>query len=126
MRSHSRPPGAGSVTAESWARAMFGDAPDAGQRFILTGLLRLRLAPIATFDTVVGVVVAENTAQDLRLEADSPLLRRHIVVRVEEAQVSLATVMGYRRRRGRITWQLVSAIHRRVAPGLLRETARAV
>ncbi|MGC5616160.1 nucleotide disphospho-sugar-binding domain-containing protein [Georgenia sp. Z1491] len=119
-------PGADTATAETWARAMLGDVPSLAERFIFQVLLRLRLARTATDETVAGFAIAERTGERVLLEADSPLLRCRLLVQVREHSVSLTTVMGYHRRRGRITWTLVSAVHRRLGPGLLREAAAKV
>ncbi|MFD1717746.1 hypothetical protein [Georgenia deserti] len=119
-------PGAASATAEAWARAMFGDTPDAAERFIFRTLLRLRLAPGPSRDTVAGFVITDRAPESIRLMAHSPLLTTHLVIQVSVDGASLATVMDYHRRRGRVTWTVVSLVHRRLAPGLLREAARTV
>lgn len=109
--------------AESWVRAMFGDTPSIAEQFIFQVLLRLELAPAPSRDSVAGFVVAERTCEHIRLEAASTLLICHLVVQVHRSGVTLTTVMKYHRRAGRAVWTVVSAAHRRLAPGLLRDAA---
>lgn len=116
-------PGVPTGTAESWARAMFGDTPSIAERFIFQVLLRLELSPFPSRDTIAGFIVAERTPERIRLEAVSTLLTCHLVVQVHTDGVSLATFMKYHRRAGRAVWTVVSAAHRRLAPGLLRDAA---
>lgn len=118
-----RTPGVPSGTAESWARAMFGDTPSIAERFIFQGLLRLDLVPGPSRDTVAGFVITERSSEHIRLEAISTLLTCHLLVQVRTDGVSLATVMTYHRRSGHSIWTVVSAAHRRLAPGLLRDAA---
>ena len=118
--------GISAVRAEVWARSMFGDVPNAAERFIFQTLLRLRLARNASPETVAGFTITGQTDEWTRLEAHSPLLTCNLVIQARGDRASLATVMDYSRPRGRITWQLVSIAHRRLAPGILREAAAEV
>ncbi|MEU1280669.1 DUF2867 domain-containing protein [Streptomyces sp. NPDC005805] len=107
------------TTPEEWARAMFGDVPGPGERFIWRGLLGLRLAPGRSSETVAGWRVAQREADRIRLEAGSWFLACELLVHRGEGRVSLGTFLHYRRRLGRTVWTPLSAVHRRLAPGLL-------
>ncbi|MGP4024339.1 DUF2867 domain-containing protein [Actinomadura sp. 3N407] len=112
------------ATPDHCARTMFEDvAGDGGQR-IWRRLLGLRLAPRPWTDTVAGWSVAERGDHWIRLQARSRMLTFNLVVRVGEGSVTLVTLGRYDRLLGRILWSLTSRIHRRAAPGLLRDTAR--
>ncbi|MGW1275976.1 hypothetical protein ACWD4V_03335 [Streptomyces tsukubensis] len=105
---------------ERWARAMFGDEPDLAARFIWRGLLGLRLSRGVSADTVAGWRIAARGEDWIRLEAASWFLDGALVVRAPEGEISLSTFLHYRRRPGRAIWPPLSAVHRRLAPGLLR------
>ncbi|WP_010524845.1 hypothetical protein [Nesterenkonia sp. F] len=109
------------ASAESWARALFGDTPDRGQLLIFRGLLRLHLARTASPDTVVGFAVVERAKEAIRLQASSDFLHCHLIVRARRDQVSLTTAMQYTGRRAALIWRPLSIVHRRLAPGLLRD-----
>lgn len=111
--------------AEQWARAMFGDAPDPAARLIFHHLLRMRLAPPSP-DTIAGLRVAQRGGDWIRLEGGSSLLDCHLVVRTTADTVTLATVMRYRGRLGAAVWTVLSAVHRRLAAGLLRTAAATI
>ncbi|WP_405795640.1 hypothetical protein [Streptomyces sp. NBC_01506] len=110
------------ATPERWARAMFGDVPTPAERFIWRGLLGLRLAPGRSPDTVAGWRIAARGEDWIRLEAASWFLACDLVVRSPHGQVSLGTFLHYTPRRpGRAIWPPLSAVHRRLAPGLLHD-----
>lgn len=102
---------------------MLGDVPDLGERFIFQGLLRLRLAVGPSSDSVAGFAVAARSDEWILLRARSTLLTCHLLIQAQPEQVSLATVMRYHRRLGAMAWTPVSAVHRRLAAGLLRDAA---
>ncbi|GAB3716642.1 hypothetical protein GCM10028793_53960 [Nocardiopsis oceani] len=112
-----------SATPEGWARAMFGDTPDFAARLIWRGFLGLRLSQGAAPDTVAGWRIAGRGRDWIRLEADSWFLNGNLVVRADGAGVSLGTFLHYRQALGRVVWPPLSALHRRLAPGLLRDAA---
>lgn len=114
------------ATPEEWARAMFGDVPDAAEVFIWRGLLGLRLSRGRSPDTVAGWRIADRGDHWIRLEAASSLLTGNLVVLVADGQLSLATMLHYERRLGRLVWPPLSAIHRRLAPGLLSDAVKKV
>ncbi|MYV59572.1 DUF2867 domain-containing protein, partial [Streptomyces sp. SID4931] len=117
--------GAG-ATAELWARALFGDVPDPVERLIWQGLLGLRLSRGRSPGTVAGWRIAERGEDWIRLEAASWFLTGNLVVRAADGQVSLGTFLRYDRRPARAVWSPLSAVHRRLAPGLLRDAAATV
>lgn len=108
------------ATPEQWARAMLGDVPNSTEQLIWRGLLGLRLSRGRSPDTVAGWRIAGRGEDWLRLEAASWFLSADFVVRAADAQVSLATVLRYDRSLGRLLWPPLSALHRRLVPGLLR------
>ncbi len=113
------------ATPEQWARAMFGDVPDAAERFIWSRLLGIRLTRGRSPETVTGWRIAERGEHWVRLEASSWFLTGNLVVRATDGRLSLATSIRYDRGLGRLVWPPLSAVHRRLAPGLLRDAARA-
>lgn len=116
------------ATPERWARAMFGDVPTAAERLIWRRLLGLRLHEERSPDTVAGWQIADRGEDWIRLEAASWFLTGNLVVRAGGGWVSLATFLRFDRPLGRVVWPPLSAVHRRLSPGLLtdaRENIRA-
>lgn len=111
------------ATPEQWARAMFGDVPSAAERLIWRGLLGLRLGRGASPDAVAGWRIAGRGEDWILLEAASWFLTGNLLVRAADGRVSLGTFLHYDRRLGRAVWPPLSAVHRRLAPGLLRDAA---
>lgn len=109
------------ATPEQWARAMFGDVPSVGERFIWRGLLQLSLSRGRSRSSVAGWTIAERGEDWIRLEADSWALAANLIVRADDSEVSLATLLRYDRWAGGVFWRVLSAVHRRLAPGLLRD-----
>ncbi|WP_051158956.1 hypothetical protein [Tsukamurella sp. 1534] len=118
--------GAGRGTAEQWARAMFGDSPSPVERLIWGGALRLRLDRAAGPETIAGWTVGERGDGWIRMEADGPLLAGRLVVRAHAGTVSLTTAVRYRSRPGERVWRALAPVHRRLAPTLFRDAARAL
>ncbi|MFI0355371.1 DUF2867 domain-containing protein [Actinomadura sp. 9N407] len=114
------------VTPEEWARTMFGDVPSAAEKLIWRGFLGIRLSRGRSPDTVAGWRIAERGEDWIRLEAASWFLTCNLVVRAIDGGVSLGTFLRYDRRLGRAVWPPLSAVHRRLAPGLLRDAAEKV
>jgi hypothetical protein len=112
------------ATAEHCARAMFGDVPDLAERFIWRVLLGMRLSPGKSPKTVAGWRIAARGEDWIRLEARSWFLTGNLVIRVTTQQLFLATFLRYDRMLGRLVWPPLSIVHRRLAPGLLRDTAK--
>ena len=111
------------ATPEQWARAMFGDAPDVVEEFIWRGLLDLRLSQGRSPTTVAGWRIGGRGEDWIRLETSSRSLGANLLVQTAEGRVSLTTCLHYHRRWGQIVWAPLSAVHRRVVPGVLRMAA---
>ena len=111
------------ATPEQWARAMFGDVPNLGQVFIWRICLGLRLSRGPSPDTVAGWRIAARHEDSIRLEAASWFLSADLVVRTSAGRVALETSLRYDRAPARVLWRPLSAVHRAVVPGVLREAA---
>ncbi|MEU8319695.1 hypothetical protein AB0C33_15110 [Nonomuraea sp. NPDC048881] len=59
----------------------------------------------------------------MALPPPRPQLAANLIVRAADGRVSLTTLLRHDRRLGRVVWPPLSAIHRRLAPGLLRGAA---
>ncbi|MGS2617838.1 hypothetical protein ACVCAH_25440 [Micromonospora sp. LZ34] len=111
------------ATPEQWARAMFGDVPSVAELLIWRGLLGLRLTRGRSPATVAGWQIGDRGDDWIRLEAASCFLAGNLLVQTAGGRVSLATFLHYDRRLGHGVWPPLSAIHRRLVPGLLRDAA---
>lgn len=111
------------ATPEKWARAMFGDTPRPGAVLIWRGFLGIRLSRGPSADTVAGWRIGERGDGWIRLEAASWFLSCNLVVRAGDGEVSLETLLHYDRPFGHVVWPPLSAVHRRLAPGLLSKAA---
>jgi hypothetical protein len=111
------------ATPEQWARAMFGDVPNLAELLIWRGLLGLRLDRGRSPATVAGWQIGGRGDDWIRLEAASWFLTCNLLVQTAEGRVSLVTFLHYDRSLGRSVWPPLSAIHRRLVPGLLRDAA---
>jgi hypothetical protein len=109
------------ATPEQWARAMFGDVPSVAELLIWRGLLGLRLRPGRSSATVAGWRIGDRGDDWIRLEAASWFLTGNLVVQTANGRVSLGTFLHYDRRLGHGVWPPLSAIHRRLVPGVLRD-----
>ena len=114
------------ATPERWARAMFGDVPSPAERLIWRGLLGLRLSRERSPATVGGWQVGGRGEDWIRLEAASWFLAGNLVVQAAGGRVSLVTFLHYSRRVGHGVWPPLSAVHRRIVPGVLRDAATRV
>jgi hypothetical protein len=114
------------ATPEQWARAMFGNVPSLAERLIWRGLLQLRLSRGRSADTVGGWRIGGRGEDWIRLEAASWLLTGNLVVRATDGRVSLSTFLRYDRPLGHGVWPPLSAVHRRLVPGVLRGAAARV
>ena len=111
------------ATPEQWARAMFGDVPSATELLIWRVLLGLRLSRGRSLATVAGWQIGDRGDDWIRLEATSWFLTGNLLVQTADGRVSLGTFLHYDRRLGHGVWPPLSAIHRRLVPGLLRDAA---
>lgn len=116
-------PVASAGTAEDWARAMFGDEPSATERMIWAGFLNIRLISGKSADTVAGWQIADRCDDWIRLEARSWFMTWNLIVSVGPDTVSLATLSRHDRHPFGVIWTLLSRVHRRLVPGLLRGAA---
>lgn len=114
------------ATPERWARAMFGDVPSVAQLLIWRGLLGLRLSRAGSPATVAGWRIGDSGRDWIRLEASSWFLAGNLLVQPADGRVSLWTLLHYGWRPGRAWWLPLSAVHRRLVPGLLRGAAARV
>lgn len=104
---------------------MFGDTPDLAERFLWRGLLGLRLSRRASPETVAGWRIAARGTDWIRLEADSWLIAGNLVIHTVGGRLWLGTFIHYRRPLAKAAWTPLSALHRRLAPGLLRDADHA-
>jgi len=115
-------------TAAQWARAALEQAPRAVRWTILVAhrsVLRFRLGPLSGPSHVLGWRVAEQTPDRIRLEAAGPLVSAVIDgQRLSASSLRLTTSLRYERPLARALWVVVGPLHRRIAPLLLRRTAR--
>jgi hypothetical protein len=108
-------------TPEEWARVMIDKVAGLGGQFIWRVLLGLRLQSAP--ERVGGWALAARGADHVRLEAKSPLMTAHLVVRADAERVTLATVIRYDSRPAALVWGPLSAVHRALVPGLMRDAA---
>jgi hypothetical protein len=111
------------ATPERWARAMFGDVPNAGERLIWRGFLGLRLLPGPSPSTVAGWRIDGRGDDWISLATASWFLSANLVVRAADERVVLATFLRYDRWPGAVVWPPLSAVHRFLAPRVLLEAA---
>jgi hypothetical protein len=114
--------GAGEKSPEQWTRAVEHTAGLGGQ-FVWRVLCGLRLESRAAPDHVAGWKLADRGHRWLRLEAASWFMTAHLVVMVDDEQVSVATFIHYDRWVGGLIWPTLAVAHRALRPGLLRGTA---
>lgn len=114
------------ASPEQWARTMFGDVPNFGEVFIWRGLLGIRLAPGKSADTVAGWRIGDRADDWIRLEANSWFLSANLIVHRASEQLSLTTLLSYDRLPAGISWPLLSRVHRRLCPGVMRDAVAAV
>lgn len=91
------------------------------QRVFLGLRLKLRPSP----DRLLGWQIADRRENWIRIEAASWLLTGHVVMHVDEGQLSFASFIRYDRRLAALVWPPVSLIHRQVALALVRSAIRA-
>ncbi|RBY79780.1 hypothetical protein DQ238_09020 [Geodermatophilus sp. TF02-6] len=111
------------ATPEQWARAVFGDVPSIAELLIWRGLLGLRLSRGRSPATVAGWRIGGRGEDWIRLEAASWFLSANMLVQTADGRVSWTTCLHYARRVGRGVWPPLSAVHRRLVPGVLRAAA---
>lgn len=110
-------------SAEQWARAVLEEGR-AARRFAFVPwrvLLGLRLGPSRAPSYVHGWTIAESDDDRIRLEATSPLVRCNAVAHVADTHVSVALFVCYAHPFARLWWSLLSPVHRRAMPVILRQ-----
>jgi len=112
---------------EQWARAVFEDAPRALRAFIVAGWiagLGIQLGPRPSRDHVLGWKIAAARAGVIILSAHSVVLgTAHLVLRVKESQIVLASFVRYERRLAPAVWRIVSPMHHQILLYLLGRAA---
>ena len=101
---------------EEWARTALSGAGVGGQ-ILWRIVLGLRLEPSP--DAIGGWTIGDRTPTWIRLEADSWLLRAHVVFSLDDERLSVATIIRYERPFAALVWSLASVVHRRAMPYLL-------
>src|SRR5262249_24831950 len=98
----------------------------AGRRgqLLWRGVLGLRLRSRPSTERVGGWRIAARGEDWIRLEASSWFLTAHLVIRRDDRHLSTGTFIRYDRPIAALVWGPVSAVHRRLMPGLLRHTVR--
>jgi hypothetical protein len=114
------------LSPERWSRAAIEDVAGLGGRFIWWGVLGLRLKARPSTERVGGWNIADRGEDWIRLEASSWFLTAHLVIRLDDGHLSIVTFIRYDRPIAALIWVPVTAVHRRLMLGLLRETARRV
>jgi len=72
------------------------------------------------------LAITSRSTTSIRLEAESWFVAGNLVVHASEGRVSLGTFLRYDRALARAVWTPLAAVHRRVAPGLLRDAEAAI
>jgi len=110
-------------TAREMLRFRGNQLSSAAEVLIWRVLLGLRLTRGRSPATVAGWRISGRGADWVRLEAASWFLTGNLLVLTADGRVSLATFLHYERRVGRWVWPPLSALHRRLVPGVLRSAA---
>jgi hypothetical protein len=117
-----------SRTPEQWLDATLKGVPRGLLSFVplvQRAALGLRLEMRPSADHVIGWKIADRGDNWLRLEASSWFLTGHVVLHVDDGQLSFATFIRYDRPLAALVWPPVSLIHRQVALALMRSASRA-
>jgi hypothetical protein len=113
-------PGASKESPERWARVALEGASPVGRFLAWQVLCGLRLEKGPSAGHVAGWAIAGRGEDWIRIEAASWFMTATAVCLVEDARVSMALMIRYDKPAGRLVWTPVSALHRRLMPGLLR------
>jgi hypothetical protein len=116
--------GAADATAEQWLRTALEDVAGRGGQFIWRGVLGLRLKSRPSTERVGGWKIADRGEDWIRLEASSWFLTAHLVTRLDDGHLFAGTFIRYDHPIAPLIWVPVSAVHRRLMPGLLVQTVR--
>src|SRR5215470_11520915 len=116
--------GAADVSPEQWARTAIEDVAGGGGQFIWRGVLGLRLKSGPSTERVGGWKIADRGEDWVRLEASSWFLTAQLVIRMDDRNLSAGTLIRYDHPIAPLIWVPLSAVHRRLMPGLLDQTVR--
>jgi hypothetical protein len=116
--------GAADATPEQWFRTALEDVAGRGGQFIWRGVLGLRLKSRPSTERVAGWRIADRGEDWIRLEASSWFLTAHLVLRLDDGQLFAGTFIRYDHPIAPLIWVPMSAVHRRLMPGLLVQTVR--
>jgi hypothetical protein len=116
--------GAADASPEQWSRTAMQDVAGLGGQFIWRGVLGLRLKSRPSTERVGGWKIADRGQEWIRLEASSWFLTAHLVIRLDDGHLSAGTFIRYDHPIAPRIWVPVSAVHRRLMPGLLKQTVR--
>ena len=110
-------------SAEQWARDFFGRLPVTIRRsglLIHRRILGFRLGPWASSNHVFGWRIVTSEPELLHLEAQSTLLRGHMLWRLHDERLVMTTFLQYEMRRtAPVVWAVIGNIHRSGAHCLL-------
>ena len=115
---------AADASPEQWSHTAIEDAAGLGGQFIWRGVLGLRLESRPSTERVGGWKIADRGEDWIMLYASSWFLTARLVFRLDDEYLSVGTFIKYRRRIAALIWMPASAVHRRLMPGLLRQTVR--
>ncbi len=116
--------GAADASPEQWSRTAIEDVAGLGGQFIWRGVLGLRLKSRPSMERVGGWKIADRGEDWIRLEASSRFLTAHLVTRLGDGHLSAGTFIRYDHPIAPVIWVPLSAVHRRLMPGLLNQTVR--
>src|ERR1700684_1249175 len=105
--------GVEALSAEQCSRAVLEGEPRPVRWFLRTGwraVLGLRLGPPSSPDHGLGLRVAANGAEMIRLESKSSLMTAWLTLRVSGSTVVFSTNVDYARRMCRPLWAAVGPI----------------
>jgi hypothetical protein len=115
--------------AEEWARIVLERVMPGYLRlgvFVVQRLLLgLRLGPRRSPDHIAGWKIADRGDSWVRIEAASWMVTGSIVLKVDEARLSLATFFRYDRRIAALVWPPMSLAHRKAGLTLMRRAVGA-
>ena len=110
------------ASPERWSRTAVEDVAGLGGQFIWRGVLGLRLKSRPSTERVGGWKIADRREDWIRLEASSWFLTAHLVIRLDDEHLSAGTFVRYDCPIATLIWGPASAVHRRLMPGVLRQT----
>jgi hypothetical protein len=115
---------AADATPEQWFRTALEDVAGRSGQYIWRGVLGLRLKSRPSTERIGGWKIADRGEDWIRLEASSWFLTAHLVTRLDDRHLFAGTFIRYDHPIAPLIWVPVSAVHRRLMPGLLVQTVR--